>query len=88
MESKEEIKESMERNKQIRAQENERMKTVLKNSTEDKEMREHYDLMNKKITRTSKDDRREKLIKRFFIGLGIVILLAGAGVLLYFLLKK
>ena len=88
MESKEEIKESMERNKQIRAQENERMKTVLKNSTNDKEMREHYDLMNKKVTRTSKDDAREKKLKMFFISLGIVVLLAGVAVAMYFIFKK
>ena len=88
MESKEEIKESMERNKEIRASENERMKTLLKNSTEDKEMREHYSLMNKKVTRTSRDDARERRLKKFLIGLGIVILVAGVGVALYFLIKK
>lgn len=87
MDSKEELKAQIERNREIRAEENDRIKKVLKNSNNDKEMRELRDLREKMLTTTSKDDRRRKIIRGVLIACACVLIFAGVAVGLYFLLK-
>lgn len=84
MDKKEEHKEAMERNKAIRAKENSDLENVLKNSTNDKEMRENKEMETELITHTSKDDARDKRKKIILIVSIVILSLAVVGAAVYF----
>lgn len=82
-----ETKEALERNKEIRSRQNEELKEILRNSTSDKEMRKTKKLETEVITRTSRDDARDRR-KRFWILAGVVFLiLAALGSVIYLIVR-
>lgn len=82
-----ETKDALERNQEIRSRQNDELKEILRNSTSDKNMRRVKKQETDVITRTSRDDAKDRR-KRVLILTGVVFLiLAALGAVVYFIVR-